>query len=266
LEISGSTKIFPILADPIAHVRVPQVFNARIAAAGIDAVVVPFQVSAEDLPALWPGLKALKSLGGIVVTVPHKPAIPNLCDEASVEARQVGSANVVRREPDGRMVCTMFDGVGFVAGLQAEGHDLSGKAILQAGAGGAGSAVAFALAAAGPARLAITNRTMGKAEALAEKIAAAYPGLAVEAAGPDPSGFDLVVNTTSLGMKEGDAYPVTVENLSPGMLVAEVIMKPEMTPLLTAAQTKGCGVHLGRHMLEQQVKLLFAFLGLSTEP
>jgi len=59
---------------------------------------------------------------------------------------------------------------------------------------------------------------------------------------------------------------VTVENLSPGMLVAEVIMKPEMTPLLTAAQTKGCTLHLGRHMLEQQVKLLFAFLGLSTEP
>jgi len=263
MQISGTTRVVGILADPIAQVRTPSVLNARMAAEGTDGVVVPIHVSAADLETVWRGLARVRSLAGMIVTVPHKQAVARLADETATAVRQVGAANVVRREPDGRMVAAVYDGVGFVAGLQAEGHDPAGKAALQVGAGGAGAAIAVALADAGVASLRLANRTEEKAQDLARRVADAYPGCRVEAGPADPAGFDLVVNATSLGMGEADPLPVPLEALSPGTLVAEVIMKPEKTALLHQAEARGCPIHLGRHMLDQQARLLLEFLGLS---
>ena len=120
-EITGRTRLFAIVADPIGHVRTPQVFNARFAARGTDAVLVPFHVDAAGLPEAFRAFRAMKNLGGLIVTVPHKTAAVALCDAVGETGRAVGAVNTIRREPDGRLVADMFDGEGFLAGLRAEG-------------------------------------------------------------------------------------------------------------------------------------------------
>ncbi|QRG07374.1 shikimate dehydrogenase [Xanthobacter dioxanivorans] len=265
-EISGLTRVFGILADPIHHVKTPQMLNALMAREGRDGVMVPFQVSSEDLPTLVAGLKRMKSLGGFVVTVPHKTAIVDLCDEVSDSARRIGAVNTVRREADGRLVGEMLDGKGFVGGLVAAGIDPKGRSAYLAGAGGAANAIAFALVERGVSRLTLANRTRAKAEDLAQRLAEAYPAAAVEIGTSDPSGHDIVVNGTSLGLKDGDPLPLDASRLSPGQIVAEVIMQPEETAILAAAKAAGCRTHPGKPMLACQLDLMADFLGMRALP
>src|SRR5690606_32195674 len=115
---------------------------------------------------------------------------------------------------------------------------------------------AVALAAAGVQELVIANRTREKAEAVADRVHAAYPDAQVGVGANDPRGYDLVVNGTSLGLRSDDPLPVDVDLLEPGTIVAEVVMKPELTSLLAQAQERGCVIHYGRWMLEAQVRLI----------
>ncbi|MFG1343582.1 shikimate dehydrogenase [Xanthobacter autotrophicus DSM 431] len=265
-EITGHTKVYGILADPIHHVKTPQMLNALMTREGRDGVMVPFHVSPEELPALVKGLKAVKSLGGFVVTVPHKTAIVDLLDEVSDSARRIGASNVVRREADGRLVGDMLDGKGFVGGLIAAGIAPQGKSVYLAGAGGAANAIAFAFVEAGVSRLTIANRTRAKAEDLAARLADAFPDAPVEIGTSDPSGHDIVVNGTSLGLKDGDPLPLDATRLSPEQVVAEVIMQPEETAILAAAKAKGCRTHPGKPMLACQLELMADFLGMRALP
>ena len=259
--ITGKTKLYFIIADPISQVRTPEVFNAYCAQNGSDAVMVPIQVAPEGLEAVMTAFRAMKNLGGVVVTVPHKTAVALLCDELGEAGRAIGSVNAVRREADGRLVGNMFDGAGFVAGLRSQGYEPAGRRALLVGAGGAASAIAFALAEAGVASLTIANRTPAKAEEIVLRIAKSFPGRTIRVGDADPAGHDLVINATSLGLKPGDHLPVDPALLTPVMTVAEIVMKPETTPLLAAAQARGCAVHYGRHMLDQQFRLIADFIG-----
>ena len=110
------------------------------------------------------------------------------------------------------------------------------------------------------ARLTIANRSAEKAETLARQLKAVFPGTDLGAGPDDPAGYDLVINGTSLGMHAGDALPVDPDRLGPGTLVAEVVMQPDVTPLLAAAEARGCRIHKGINMIEQQVRLLVDFL------
>jgi len=261
-EITGRTRIWGILADPIHHVKTPQALNAIMRERGVDGVMVPMHVSPADLAAFVSGLRRMRNLHGLIVTVPHKTAIFGLCDETSAAARQSEAANAVRIV-DGRLSGTMLDGAGFVGGLRAGGIEPRGMRAYLAGAGGAANAIAFALAEAGVARLTLANRTRAKAEALRARVAEAYPALQVEVGGADPAGHDLLVNATSLGLAEGDPLPFSVEGIGPGQTVAEVIMQPAVTPLLAEAAARGCRTHPGRPMLDSQLTLMADFLGMT---
>jgi shikimate dehydrogenase len=259
--ITGNTKVYGIVGDPISHVRTPEVFNELFAQNGSDAVVVPIHVAAEGLAAMLAAFRVMRNLGGVIVTVPHKTAVVALCDELGEAARMIGAVNAVRREDDGRLVGENFDGTGFLAGLRSQGHEAAGRRVLLLGAGGAAAAIAFALASAGVAQLTIANRTRRKAQEIVERLKKLMPGSPIVAGDADPTGYDLVINTTSLGMKADDPLPIDVSLLTPDMTVAEIIMKPETTPLLAAAKAKGCPVHYGRHMLDQQIRLMANHIG-----
>jgi shikimate dehydrogenase len=200
-------------------------------------------------------------MDGFIVTAPHKRAAVPLCDEVVGEGRLVGAINTVRRESDGRLVGDLFDGSGFVEGLRGVGWDPARRRIFLMGAGGAGNALAFALARAGVAALTLHNRTAAKAEDLAGRVKAAYPACDVRTGPRDARGHDIAVNATSVGLAPGDPPPFDVAMLPPSTLVAEVIMIPELTPLLAAARARGLQVQFGRHMLDCQVELMFRFLG-----
>jgi len=261
LDITGKTRVYGCIADPIDHVRAPIVFNPIFESRGIDAVMVPVHVAPDRLEAAVAGFKAQLNFGGMAVTVPHKLRLMELCDEVGRQGRLVGAVNAVKFDTDRRMIGDNFDGAGFVAGMRAEGHEVSGRAVLQLGAGGAGRAIAFALADAGVSRLVIHNRTRSKAEELAAAVSAAYPDIPVSVGAAEPDGCEIVVNTTSAGLHDGDPLPIDESLLTPDLLIAEIIMIPERTKLLEAAQAKGCRIQYGRHMLDHQIALIGEFMG-----
>ena len=260
IGISGRTRVYGILADPIYHVKAPEVMGALFARHGVDGVLVPLHVTAGGLAGVLDGLRHLQNFGGFIATVPHKTAMTGLCDALTRAAEQIGAVNCVRREVDGRMVGTMLDGIGFVEALRASGLKPRGRRAALAGAGGAASAIAFALAEAGVARLTILNRTADRAQALVERLRAAYPTIPVAVSGVQAD-HDLLVNGTSLGMRPQDATPFDLAALHDGQFVAEAIMEPETTPLLAAALSAGCRIQKGLPMLECQIALMARHMG-----
>jgi shikimate dehydrogenase len=258
--ISGTTRFVPLLAHPCRHVRTPGVFNAECARRGIDMAMVPLDVRPDMLAQTIAALGAMENLAGMVITIPHKTEVAQYCDRLTGATEMLGVCNIIRRETDGSLTGAMFDGEGFVAGLRHRGHDPAGRRVLLIGAGGAASGLAHALAGAGVARLTIANRSAEKAEMLMGQLAAVFPGVDISAGPADPAGYDLVINGTSLGMHAGDALPVDPDRLDAGTLVAEVVMQPDVTPLLAAAEARGCRIHKGINMIEQQVRLLVDFL------
>ncbi|NKK57050.1 shikimate dehydrogenase [Rhizobium leguminosarum bv. viciae] len=259
--ITGKTRVFAILADPIYHVKTPQTMNAVFDKYGLDCVLVPFHVATAGLSALVDGLRRMQNFGGFIATVPHKLSMLDLCDEVTGTARHIGAVNCVRREDDGRLIGTMLDGIGFVEAMRSRGVDLAGMRVFLVGAGGASSAIAFGLADAGVSHITISNRSSARALELAKRLAAAYPSLSVSTDAPDIGDHDLIVNGSTLGMLPSDADPVDFASIRARHLVADAIMEPAMTPLLTAAHSRGCEIFLGKPMLESQILLMARHMG-----
>jgi shikimate dehydrogenase len=261
--ITGRTQLVAILGDPIAQVSSPTLINQRLAARrdASATVLVPLHVSSDALATVVAGLRAVQNFRGAVVTMPHKRAIVPLLDEVTGDAAHVGACNVLRREAGGRLVGTMLDGEGFVAGLRAVGREVTGQRVYLSGAGGAAAGIAFALARHGVAHLSVYNRSAARAQALVQCIRDAWPHCAVRTAGRDPAGHNIAINATSLGMSASDPLPFDPDGLRAGMLVAEVVANPAKTRLLLEAGARGCSTHPGAMMLEGQIDLLLQFMG-----
>jgi shikimate dehydrogenase len=260
--ITGTTKIFFMMAHPIDHVRSPEVFNPIFAARRIDAIMIPLHVHPHDFSAVWAALRKMRNLGGFIVSVPLKEAAFQLADTADYSAATVRAANAVRREDDGRLVCANFDGPGFMAGLLRNGADAEGRDVLLIGAGGAGAAIAFSLARAAAASIRIADIDADRAVRLAAAVREQFGRITITAGRPDPTGCNLVVNATPCGLHpETDPLPLDVTQLTPDMLVADIVMKPVTTPLLAAAQRAGCDVRFGAGMLDSQAELIMTFFG-----
>jgi shikimate dehydrogenase len=241
-------------------------FNNYFEERGIDAVCLPIHIGRDDLPRGWAGLKATLNLDGFIVTAPHKAESAALCDKLEGDGVYTKVVNTVRREPDGTFSGTLLDGRGFVAGLLTQGHEVKDKRFYLAGAGGAGTALAYALAGSGAAALTIHNRTRSKAEALVAGVKQAVPSCDVRLGTADASRHDVVINATSLGLKPDDGHAFNLDTSDSSALVAEVVMKPDMTPLLIAAKARGHRIHFGIHMLNGQVELMMQFLGVGSAP
>lgn len=262
-QIAGDTRLFVIVGDPIAQARSPAVFNRLFAEMGANAVLVPMHVPAAQLGTAIAGLKAIANLDGIVVTVPHKVPLVKAVDELGPMAARIGAINCMRRASDGRWVGEMYDGAGFVAGLQRQGLPPAGWRVFQAGCGGAGKAVAHALASAGVTALDLVDVEAHRQRELVAELRASYPGVEVCQGRQPDAGHDLLVNATPCGMAEADALPFDFAAAKKTAVVADLIMKPERTRLLQLAETRGHPIHLGRHLLESQASLVARFFGLA---
>lgn len=260
--VTGTTRFFATIANPADHVRAPMVFNPLFAARGLDHVMVPISVPPGSLKAAIDGLRGISNFGGMAVTIPHKMEIAKMCDTLGPTAQLTGAVNAVRFDPDGTIHGDNFDGAGFVEGLHQNGHDPAGKTVLMVGAGGAARAIALALCEAGVGRLIIRNRTADKAIAIADDLERlGGHGQAVSAPDHDGSDVDMIVNTTSLGLHEGEDLPLPFDAVGKDTLIAEIIMVPERTDWLAAAEARGLRTHYGRHMLDCQVDLIGTFIG-----
>jgi shikimate dehydrogenase len=261
MQLSGKTHLYAILAHPVAHVRAPEFFNPYFDERGIDAFIVPLHVLPEDFGEVVRSLTRLRNLHGLVLTIPHKEAMAKLCDELGPDGRLVGAVNAVRFAPGGRLIGDMFDGIGLVRAATANGFVITGKRVLLIGTGGAGRAIAFAIARQEPALLRLANRTAVRAEGLVADLCARVPGARVEFGAPDPTGFELIINATSLGLHEADALPLDPDLLRPEMAVIDIIASPEVTALRRAAADIGCPTMGGRPMVDHQLDSMLKFFG-----
>lgn len=237
--------------------------NAAFRALGLNWVYVPFPVRAERLGDAIRGFRAI-GVRGVNVTVPHKRSAMEWVDLLGPEAEFIGAVNTLTFQSDGTVRGDNTDARGFLAALQeAEFPSVEGQQVVVLGAGGAARAVVAALAQAGAQPIVIANRTVEKAEQLAEELQArlgikamGIPLLeaAVQAVLHETV---LLVNTTSAGMEGKPPLEFNPELLRPPLAVCDIIYTPPETELLRAAAARGCRTLNGVGMLVHQGAIAF---------
>jgi len=224
-------------------------------ALGLSFTYVPFRVT--DLPGAITGMRAL-GLRGMGVSMPYKQEIMPLLDALDPLAERIGAVNTVVNE-NGRLIGHNTDCVGAARAL-AEERDPKGSKVLVLGAGGAGRAVAFGLVDVG-AEVVLANRTRAKAEAVAKEVGC--ESAALEEVLRQKSAFDVIVNATSMGMREVSLEsPVPEEAITAGQVVMDIVYKPIETELVRAAKRRGARViHGGRMLLHQAARQFELYTG-----
>ena len=263
--IKGTTRLYALLGDPLTHAKSPELWNRLFVKQGKDAVCIPFGVKEDDLSTFVAGARTLQNLAGVLVTMPHKQHMLSLVDEIHPTAQHVGALNIIRCGGDGRWIGAIFDGVGCVLGMQWEGHHPAQKNVLLLGAGGAGRAIAFAVASAGARSLTIFDVDGRRADELTHAVEGST-GCPTRSGSPNPAGFEIVINATPLGMKKEDPLPLNPEHLDQGSVVVDIVNAPEPTPLCRAARERGCLTQDGRPMHEGQAVHALRFLGFDYHP
>jgi len=264
MNIDGHTELIAHIGYPTHSFKSPLIYNPYFEKEGINAVVVPMGCQAEHYPAFLKSVFQLTNIRGALITMPHKVTTLGLLDQVSPTVKVAGACNAVKLDAQGRLVGDMFDGAGFVRGVQRKGFELKGKRALVVGTGGVGSAIAASLAAEKISAISLFDIDTAACEALAQRLVNEYPQIRVNTGSNDPDGHDLVVNATPMGMNEGDPLPVDVSRLAPETFVGEVVMRTEMTAFLQAAQKKGCRIQLGSDMLFEQIPAYLEYFGFQT--
>lgn len=263
---TGKADVFVMLAHPVAHAKSPGMFNALMEKEGLDSLMVPVTCQPQDFDTLWAGLSAMDNLKGMIISVPFKQRAFEKCATAHPRAARVGAANTVVRGPDGGWHADNFDGVGFMDGLAAANIKVAGKRVLQVGAGGAGASLAYCLAEAGAAAVTISDIGNERAATLAKLVAETFPDCDLRAGPSDPTGNDIVINATPMGLSPSDPLPLDADRLNADMIVVDIIMDPVETPLLRRARQLGCRVQYGQPMMDFQMKAMGECLNVMKGP
>jgi len=243
MNISGTTRVFLILGDPVGQVRAPEVFNHLFDKHGADAVLVPAHVPPEEFAAFTRQAFKARNMNGLWLAIPHKTAMVKLLDHCDRLGRSAEAVNAVRRNADGTTEGALFDGVGFTKALDHFGIPIAGRRIRGAG------------------HLALYDTAKARTEKIASRLGAEFGVSVVSVPAPDPAGYDLVVNATPLGLKAGDPLPFDVARLDAGTVVFDILMKNQPTPLLRACQARSIVAHPGFEMMVQQVPEYLSFFG-----
>ncbi|MBA4493075.1 shikimate dehydrogenase [Paenactinomyces guangxiensis] len=252
--ITSQTGGLGLLGHPAGHSKSPEMMNAALQMMDAPYVYLAFDVTPAVLKQAVEGLKALK-FKGWNVTIPHKTSIMEYLDGVAESAREIGAVNTVVYQ-DGKWTGHNTDGTGYLRSLKEETSlDLSKQRVVILGAGGAARAVGYALATAGVPKVTIANRTLDKADRLAEHLSrwTSTEAIAISDCQDEVREADLVVNTTSVGMfPRINETPIPADWLHHGQIVSDLVYNPRETALLQAAKLKGAQIHCGLGMLVYQ--------------
>ncbi|RAS34337.1 shikimate dehydrogenase family protein [Paraburkholderia bryophila] len=258
-KLDGTTRLFPIIGDPIKFVKSPQQLTLGFEARGHNAVCLPMQVAKDDLETVMHALTLTGNVDGLLVTMPHKFSAFAYCQTSSDTARLIGGVSVMRRNADGTWHGDMLDGLAFVKAQIDHGARVEDGRALLLGAGAAGSAIAIALLNAGLGELVIHDADESRATRLVDRVAELGRGR-IRLGAADPAGCTLVFNATPMGLAENDPLPVSGGLLDSSMFVGDVIAGHGLTPLLKAAQSVGCKTANGAQMVDAVQEMMLDFL------
>jgi len=252
-------KWFAVMGDPIEHSKSPAMHNVWFREMSIDATYIPVHVSSESLESAVAGLKTLGA-SGWNVTIPHKTAIIPYLDELDELAEKMGAVNTVVRTKEGTLKGYNTDGVGFVRSLEeAVGKSHKDKPVLLIGAGGAARGIAFAMQQQGYKNLTIANRTVANAQAIVDEMGTGQ-AISLTEAEATLADFCILVQMTSAGLATGNfSMPFSLDRLTKGAIVADIVYNPLMTPFLQAAEEKGATIVTGLGMFVHQGAIAFEY-------
>lgn len=262
-----------VLGQPVSHSASPQLHQPALDALGIIATYIRLEIETGKLREAFAMMVELGFIG-CNVTVPHKFEAMDSCTEVSAQARLLGAVNTVRFM-DGAIIGYNTDGPGFRAAISDSFGLVLGKlktVILGAG-GGAGQAIATQCALEKPENLTLVNRDLSKAESLAERLRLVSPSTEIRTLGfMNPSlrdecqAADLIIQTTSLGLKPTDGQVIPDDYLSLNSRVYDTIYQPPETSFLAAAKRAGCETDNGLSLLIHQGAIAFQHWFPGTEP
>jgi shikimate dehydrogenase len=257
--LSGKTRVAGVMGWPVGHSRSPRLQNWWLERYQIDGAYIPLPVKPEDFAE---ALRALAKLGfaGVNVTVPHKEMAFATVDETSPEAKRVGAVNTVIVKEDGQLFGHNSDGFGFIENLRAGAPNWQasdGPAVVL-GAGGAARGICASLLNAGAPAILLVNRSLAKAEKLADDLKGKITPLAWEKRNLALESATLLVNTTSLGMVDQPELEIDLSELPKSALVTDIVYTPLITGLLKAAKERGNPIVDGLGMLLHQARPGFA--------
>ena len=258
------TQRLGIIGYPIGHSISPIFQQAGLDHLGIDATYEKWEVTPEDVGDFVAGLRAPGTLG-INITVPHKQAVIPFLDEVDEWATAAGAVNTIVNH-DGRLTGHNTDGPGFLRALLVEtGYDPSRTRALILGAGGAARGILLALVRGGVDSLVIANRTLERAETLAQLasdngVGSEAISLSGDALTEAAASANLIVNCTTMGMSHGPdehGSPISAAQIPATATVNDVVYTPLLTPILKEAAAAGATALGGLHMLVYQGVLSF---------
>jgi shikimate dehydrogenase len=247
-----------VMGWPVSHSRSPVIHNHWIRQYGLAGAYGLFAVEPSQLETAIRGLKAL-GLAGCNITIPHKVDAMRYVDWVDPMAMRMGAINTIVVQADGALHGFNNDGFGYQQSLreaQPEWHANAGPVVIL-GAGGAARAIVVSLLDAGATEIRILNRTLNKAENLAQEFGQSVHALNWSERADALHGAALLVNTTSLGMHGENALDINLSQLPTSAIVSDIIYIPLETPLLAAARLRGNITVNGIGMLLHQARPAF---------
>lgn len=245
-------KRYIMIGAPVTAVRTPPLLEAALADAGVDATVDTCHLEAGALASFMAEVRADPGIDGLLVTMPHKKAILAHMDSLSPAATLAGSVNAVKRLRCGRLAGAQFDGMALVNALADKSIPIKACRILLAGLGGAGLAIAQAIAAHGCKSLVLADTNKGLLERALQELGD-FPHCPVSRKASEES-FDLLINATPLGMFDDDPSPFDTKQVAAASFVADIVADPPRTRLSIMAGASRATLITGRDMVIGQIE------------
>lgn len=263
MRISGRTLVAGVAGHPVEHSLSPLIHNAWLAGAGIDGVYVPFTPPADGFRAFAEGLRG-GAVRGLNVTLPFKETALALADKATARAKAAEAANLLVFDRDGSISADNTDGLGLLRAFaqQAPGFEATRGPVVVLGAGGAARGAAAAFREAGAPEVRIVNRTLAKAETVAEALGERASAFSLDQAEAALAGATAVINATSAGLADGGRLDIPLAVTPEDAVVMDMVYAPLVTPFLAEAKRLGRRTVDGLAMLVGQAEPSFeAFYG-----
>lgn len=247
--LSGESRLYPILGDPVKYAKSPELLTKSFAARGHNAVCIPMEVSESAFDVVMMALAVTPNVDGILTTMPHKFTAKAYCSTLSEASRLFSAVSVIRRNADGTWHGDSQDGPSFVKAQIDHGANVRGARALLIGAGGAGSSIALELLNCDVGEIVVYDLDHERVNTLIETLGDKARGR-MRYGPPDPRGFDMLCNATHLGMNDDDPLPIDPALLDSSIFVGDVIAGHGITGLIQAARDAGCKTATGDQMVE----------------